>query len=405
MSSKTDTTPRRCLTRLSLNCFRNYKDLHLSPQPEGLILVGPNGAGKTNILEAVSLLSPGRGLRRAPAAHFPNRDQVGTGWHVFAEISVCEDSYRLGLGQEGEQNLNTSYESNNPVKKTSLRRQARLDGRRATGQERAELAPSIWLTPAQDRLFSGGASERRRFFDRFAFAYDACHAEHALSYEKAMRQRQTLLDEGRAPPAWLDSLEHSMAKAGTAMAIRRVSLVHALQAIIDQGEDNAFPKSVLSLKGFLEEKLEGGMTSQEVSALFTQHLKDNRLRDTKAQGRTADGPHRSDVMVRHKEKNMPAALCSTGEQKALLTGLVLAQTHVLSSHLKAPPFLLLDEACAHLDSLRRHALAEHIHALGVQVWMTGTDRELFEDFEKNIEVWAVDHGHVRNLPVMGEETS
>jgi DNA replication and repair protein RecF len=334
------------LTRLSLTDFRNHGDVVLAPGPGFVVLTGENGAGKTNILEAVSLLAPGRGLRGVALAEI-GRSRGPGGFAVAARL----DDIDLGVGA-----LATAPE----------RRIVRINGAAAPATALAEWLSIIWLTPAMDRLFMEGAGERRRFLDRLVLALDPSHARHANRYEAAMRQRNRLLAEDALPdPDWLAALEAQMAEHGIAMASSRAALVTALCDRLNLQSEGPFARAGLSLEGWT-----GGDLASELRA--------GRARDSAA-GRTLAGPHRTDLSVTHLGKGQPAARCSTGEQKALLLGIVLAHADLVADRTSRRPLLLLDEVAAHLDPARRAALFERLAQGGGQVWMTGTEAALFEE--------------------------
>ena len=331
------------VTRLALTDFRNYGDALIEVDNGFVLLSGDNGAGKTNILEAVSLLAPGRGLRGAALSEMARQGGVG-GFAVAARTASAD----IGTGA-----LATAPE----------RRQVRINGAPVSVNSLSERLAILWLTPAMDRLFTGSAGDRRRFLDRLVLALEPTHAHHASRYEAAMRSRNKLLDETDADPEWLSALEAQMAEHGLAVSGARSRTVEALDAALssDAGED--FPSASLAL--------EGGDGGDLISA-----LRDNRGRDAAA-GRTTIGPHRQDLAVIHRTKHMPAVRSSTGEQKALLLGLVLAHAELVAERRETPAILLLDEVAAHLDPGRRAALFERLGGRG-QVWMTATEAALFD---------------------------
>ncbi len=357
---------RTALTRLTLTDFRSYERAELALDGRPLFLVGPNGAGKTNLLEAVSLLTPGRGLRGASLAEVGRRlpgEPRGRAWAVAAAISADGEETRLGTGVA---------EAGAP------RRTVRLEGETVPPGRLAEHLREVWLTPAQDRLFLEGAGERRRFFDRLVFAAEPAHASHAQSYERALRERMRLLTEGSADAAWLDALEARLAEAGALMAEARARTLSALQAEIAERGERPFPQARLSFAGEWEQLAAAGAAIAELETRLLGALKAARPRDAAA-GRALTGPHRGDLAVVHTEKDRPAAECSTGEQKALVLNLVLAQAARLARVAGQPsPILLLDEVAAHLDARRRAALFDEIEATGLQAFLTGTDAQLFE---------------------------
>jgi DNA replication and repair protein RecF len=366
----TATAPaRQTLARLTLTDFRSYAraDLVLDGRP--VYLVGPNGAGKTNLLEAVSLFTPGRGLRGSSLAEVGRRlpgESVGRAWTVAAVVSADGEETRLGTGVEAP---------------GAARRTVRIEGETLPPGRLADHLRQVWLTPAQDRLFLEGAADRRRFFDRLVFAAIPRHAAHAQAYERAQRERMRLLTDETGPPdaGWLDALEARLAEAGALMAEARATTLTALQAEIDGRGERPFPQAKLSLTGEWEQLSAAGAEIADIEAKLARALADARPRDAAA-GRALTGPHRGDLAVIHAEKDRPAAECSTGEQKALVLNLVLAQAARLArtGRSSPSPILLLDEVAAHLDARRRGALFDEIEALGLQAFLTGTDDHLFE---------------------------
>jgi DNA replication and repair protein RecF len=333
------------ITRLSLSNFRCYADAVIMPGSGLNILTGENGAGKTNILEAVSLLTPGRGLRGVALGEIARQGGAG-GFGVAAQFGDVE----LGTGT-----LATAPD----------RRIVRINGATHAATALSEWLSVIWLTPAMDRLFSDSAGERRRFLDRLVLALDPAHARHSSRYDAAMRQRNRLLSaEERPDPDWLTALEEQMAFHGGAIAQARSSLITQLAEQISQTPDGPFAKADIIIDGWHDE---GNLANQ---------LASGRARDAAA-GRTLTGPHRSDLVVTHLAKQQPAANCSTGEQKALLLGIILAHAELVATRHGRRPILLLDEVAAHLDNVRRKALFARLASDGGQVWMTGTDPELF----------------------------
>ena len=354
------------LTHLTLTDFRSYARAELALDGRPVWLAGPNGAGKTNLLEAVSLLIPGRGLRGAALAEVGRRmpgEAVGRPWAVAITLR----------GADGETHLGTGVEQPG-----AARRLVRIEGESAPPGHLAEHIRQVWLTPAQDRLFLEGAADRRRFFDRLVYAGEPSHAAQVQAYEKALRERMRLLTEGPADPAWLDALELQLAAAGARMAEARARTLSALSAEIATRAERPFPQARLSLTGEWEQLAAGGAATGEVESRLARALAAGRDRDAAA-GRALSGPHRGDLSVIHLEKDRPAAECSTGEQKALILNLILAQAARLARAVDAPsPILLLDEVAAHLDAVRRAALFDEIEALGLQAFLTGTDEVLFD---------------------------
>jgi DNA replication and repair protein RecF len=371
------------ISRLTLTNFRNHEALDLALDARPVCLFGPNGAGKTNILEALTMLAPGRGLRSASlidVARTGGEDRAQP-WAVSARVVQDGEETILGAGAER-------------TPEGGVKRIARRDGQPATASELAQAARMTWLTPAMDRLWSGAAGDRRRFFDRLTLARASEHGSAAAAYERAMRERQRLLSDRVFDDAWLGGLEREMSAHGAAIAAARVETLHRLQDAIDARPDGAFPKAILSLDGLLEARFERGAKSADVEEDFAQLLRDVRGRDAGA-GRALDGPHRSDLLARHAAKDMPADQCSTGEQKALLVGLTLAQARALADDVGAgASLILIDEAAAHLDSVRRAALFEELLANPGQAWLTGTDENLFEAFGDRAQRFEVRDGHV-----------
>ncbi|HOZ28448.1 MAG TPA: DNA replication/repair protein RecF [Hyphomonadaceae bacterium] len=384
----TDLSPRRPhvrLTRLALQDFRNYASLQLRLDGRHVCLYGANGSGKTNLMEAVSMLSPGRGLRGSEFTELIRRDaegQLARSWALSADVKDGDVDRKIGLSLE----LDDQGKS---------KRTARLDGVTAVQADLGELMRIIWLTPSMDRVFVGPAGDRRRFLDRQVMAHFPSHGTFGAAYEKAMRQRNALLERGRADPAWLDALELGMASAGAAMAIHRVDAVRVMQEAILARPEGAFPKALIDLDGQFETHAAHDMPLTDIEQAIATQLRENRSRD-QAAGRTSQGVHRTDLRVIHAPKGQPADQCSTGEQKALLIGLILANAQALFERDFAPsPLLLLDEAAAHLDSDRRAALYDELAALGGQAWLTGTDRSLFDAFGDRAQRFEVSDGVVR----------
>lgn len=386
-SASEPNTDSPAVTRLKLTGFRNYARLDLELDSRPVALFGPNGAGKTNLVEAVSFLGPGRGVRAAgsEAVRMKTPDGPAPIWTVYAEA----------MTREGPVSLATGSDPADPA-----RRKTRLDGAAATQSELARLFPMVWLTPREDRLWAGPRADRLKFFDRLVLAGAPDHAAEASAYEKAQRERQRLLDRiedgGRADPAWLDALESEMAQRGVALAAARLDALARLQAEIDERPDSAFPKADLALEGVVELRLSEGMKAGEAEDWFQAALKDARRRDGAA-GRALTGPHRTELAAQHRQKDQPAADCSTGEQKALVLGLALAQAGAVRRSHGAAPVLIFDEACAHLDAARRAGLAEAILALETQAWLTGVEPVLFEAFGDGVQRLAVVEGTARRL--------
>jgi DNA replication and repair protein RecF len=362
------------LSRLSLVNFRSYARAELCPGSGPVVLAGPNGTGKTNCLEAISFLSPGKGLRSAKLSDVQRKGPVEalSAWGVAATLIREGEAFEIGTDITPA-----------PAGATT-RRLMRLNGASAPAAEFAELAPMLWLSPAQDRLFLEGASERRRFLDRLVFGLDAGHARRAARYERATRERLKLLREGYADPVWLDSLEETMAESGAAITEARLRIVELLNAeLMTRAKESRFPAAHLALAGAED----GG----DREALATRFKRTRRL-DGES-GRTNVGPHLADLLVRHTGKHADARDCSTGEQKALLISILLANAWLQKRRNQGvSPFLLLDEVAAHLDAERREALFAEILELAAQAWMTGTDRELFAPLAGAASIFTVADG-------------
>ncbi len=342
------------VTRLRLTDFRSYPLATIEAGAGLVVLTGENGAGKTNLLEAVSLLAPGRGLRQTTLSDMARAEGPG-GFAVAASIALPAGAVEIGTGT-----LATAPE----------RRQVRINGATAAANTLGDWLAILWLTPAMDRLFAEGASGRRRFLDRLVLALEPGHGIHAARYEAAMRARNKLLAEpDGADPAWLAALEAGMAEHGAAVAGARGRTVGALGARLAGQPAGPFARAGLALEGWQP-------TEGNAEAALAAALRAGRGRDAAA-GRTLVGPHRSDLSVTHLDKGQPASRCSTGEQKALLLGIVLAHADLVAEASARRPLLLLDEVAAHLDPLRRAALFDRLHAAGGQVWMTGTEPALF----------------------------
>ena len=387
------------LSRLSLTNFRSYADLVIHPGPGLVVLTGENGAGKTNILEAVSLLAPGRGLRGAALGEMARSDGPG-GFAVSARLSPLPQ-LREGPGvgaseastfqeekshpQPLQQGLEGSVDLGTGTLASALeRRQVRINGAAAAANSLGEWLSVLWLTPAMDRLFTESAGGRRRFLDRLALALHPAHAMHAARYEAAMRARNKLLaDDAPADPDWLTALEARMAEHGAAIEQARSATVSSLSERLALAPPGPFARAAIALDN-------GGSGEAEPLA---SALRDGRARDSAA-GRTLAGPHRADLLVTHEDKQQAAARCSTGEQKALLLNLVLGHADLVQSRSGRPLILLLDEVAAHLDPARRRALWERLGATGSQVWLTGTEPALFENAGADACWYRVEAGRV-----------
>lgn len=381
--------------RLSLTGFRNYQNLSLEIGPKPVVLVGANGAGKTNLLEAVSLLSPGQGLRRAsfPDLARATPDSKGT-WAVSGLVHS-----RLGKAQIGTGLAEPAHPGRTSPGRVG--RTVRVDGetRRSSGIL-ADYVDCVWVTPAMDGLFTGPAAERRRFLDRLVLCFDPAFRTLPGRFERAMQSRNRLLSDGVTQPAQFAAFERVMAETATAIAAARNETVAALASTIEarrkRDPASPFPWSIIALEGTLETEL-ASAAALDVEEAYLRRLASNRERD-RAAGRTLEGPHRSDLSVTHGPKTTPARLCSTGEQKSLLLGLTLAEAELIARrHDGAAPLVLLDEITAHLDEERRAALFAEILRLGAQAWMTGTDRSAFVALEGRATLLAVRDGTLTAL--------
>jgi DNA replication and repair protein RecF len=376
--------PSVWIERLTLTSFRNYPCLTLETGPGPVVLYGANGAGKTNLLEAVSMLSPGQGLRRATFAEMARHRDSGE-WVVAARIN------RHGIAMDVGTGLKSGVTHSRPSA-----RQVRIDGEtQSSSGALADIIEIAWLTPALDGLLTGPAVERRRYLDRLILCFDPGHRTRSGHFERAMRQRNRLLEETSRDWALFDGIEKVMAEAGAAIAAARCDAVAALNAVWQRRylrwQESPFPWATARLEGTLEECLFAGAPAVDVEDDYARMLAESRERD-RAAGRTLIGPHRSDLHLTHGPKDMPGRLCSTGEQKALLIGLILAHAELSAARRDGAPILLLDEIAAHLDVDRRHALYDELVHLGTQAWMTGTDRSAFSGLEGRAGFFHVEDG-------------
>lgn len=366
------------ISRLKLTDFRNYAAASLVLDSRHVVLTGENGAGKTNLMEAISFLSPGRGFRRAVLTDVTRVGAEG-GFTIFADLD----------GMEGEVAIGTGIEAGDGE---SVSRKVRLNGTPAKStEELSDHLSVLWLTPSMDGLFTGSSSDRRRFLDRLVLSLDPTHGRRASDFERAMRSRNRLLSEGRFDPAWLTAIETQMAELGIAMAAARHEMLGLLQSLSVNSAETPFPTPALVLEGFMD----GGMDrpAADLEEDYLETLRNGRGRDAAA-GRTLEGPHRVDLLVRHQEKDIEASRCSTGEQKALLIGLILAHARLTADMTGFAPILLLDEIAAHLDEGRRATLFDLVDGLGGQAFMTGTDQSMFAALGDRAQFFTVTHGSV-----------
>ena len=379
------TVPARVwVERLQLTDFRNYAQLTLTVGPSPVVLAGANGSGKTNLLEALSLLSPGRGLR---GTHYTELARIGTSrWAVAARVNVPSGPIEVGTGVASESDGGGPHG-----------RRVRLNGENGTAAAAlAAVGDVLWLTPTMDGLFGGPASDRRRFLDRLVASFDPQYRAQLARFGRAMQHRNRLLFEEVREVARFEGLEQLMAETGVAIAASRCSAVAELTAAItlrrDAAADAAFPWAALRLAGTLEDAL-ARRAAIDVEDGYLAGLARGRERD-RAAGRTLEGPHRSDLLIGHGPKGLPAGSCSTGEQKALLTGLVLAHADLVARRGRAAPILLLDEVTAHLDAARRAGLFAELLALGSQAWMSGSDPEAFSAIAGRAQMLRVEGGRI-----------
>jgi DNA replication and repair protein RecF len=368
------------VARLQLTDFRNYARLSLELQPGIVVLAGENGAGKTNLLEAISLLSPGRGLRRAPYENVAREGAVD-GFAIHARLEGPFGECEIGTGTMG-----------NGAAAGEGGRKVRINGAAARSADALlEWLRVVWLVPSMDQLFTGPAGDRRRFLDRLVLAIDPAHGRRALDYEKAMRGRNRLLAEHGGDPAWLDAIEAQMAETGVAIAAARRELVRLLDAMIARlPADGPFPRGGIELSGTVERGL-ADRAAVDVEEDWRRALAEGRARD-RAAGRTLEGVHRCDLEVRHLPKDMPAGLSSTGEQKALLAGIVISHARLVAETAGMSPIMLMDEIAAHLDAERRAALFDILLEMDIQAFLTGTDAALFSALEGRAQFLAVATG-------------
>jgi DNA replication and repair protein RecF len=369
-----------CIHRLALTHFRNYRAATVAPDRDMVVLVGPNGAGKTNCLEAISLLSPGRGLRRATLEDIADNQGDGS-WAVSAEVEGALGLSTLGTGIDA------------PRGEAAGSRRCRIDREPvASATAFGDHLRIVWLTPSMDGLFTGAASERRRFFDRLVLAIDAEHSSRVSALERSLRSRNRLLEVRNYDDHWCAAIERETAELAVAVAASRGQTAARLSAMLRAREGSTFPSAAIALDGWMENALVNEPATA-VEDRYREILRLNRPRDAAA-GRTLDGPHLTDLQVIYAPKSMPARDASTGEQKALLIGLVLAHATLVAEMTGIVPLLLLDEVVAHLDPNRRNALFDELAKLGAQVWMTGADPAAFAEIGAAGEVFDVESGRI-----------
>ena len=369
------------ISTLKLNYVRCYDHaVFESLLPGFIVLYGPNGAGKTNVLEAVSLLCPGRGLRRAKLQDIQHNQKLEP-WAISATLQTAYASIQVGTGLDPRTD----------------KRIVRINGETAKGiNELGNYIASVWIVPQMDRLFTEATGVRRRFLDRLIFAFDPGHSGRLARYSNALSQRSKLLKSGQSEPAWLNGLETQIAETGVAISAARLHFIEKLSDFCQAEKHTTFPTAQLEAKGTLEDML-AISPALEVEDIFKRQLLDSRGVDMLTGG-AAIGPHKSDLHAVYTEKNMHAALCSTGEQKALLVGIILAHARMIKNMRGAPPVLLLDEVTAHLDSKRQGSLYEILEDMDAQVWITGTDKEIFSDIKKNAQTFLIENAKLHMQP-------
>jgi DNA replication and repair protein RecF len=374
--------PASRIHRLTLTHFRNYRAAGLETRGDMVVLAGPNGAGKTNCLEAISFLSPGRGLRRATLEDVADNQGDGS-WAVSAEVEGALGLATLGTGIDAPQG-----------EVSATTRRCRIDREPVSSAAAfGDHLRMVWLTPSMDGLFLGAASERRRFFDRLVLAIDSEHSSRVSALDRSLRSRNRLLEVRNYDDHWCDAIERETAELAVAVAAMRGQTATRLAAMLRaRGDGSAFPSAQIMLDGWMENAL-STEPATAVEDRYRQILRDGRPRDAIA-GRTLDGPHLTDLQVIYAAKNMPARDASTGEQKALLIGLVLAHATLVTEMTGITPLLLLDEVVAHLDPNRRKALFDELATLGAQVWLTGADPAAFAEIGASGEIFDVDAGRI-----------
>ncbi len=378
--SAQDGTKKISISSLSLSSFRNYESARMETSENPVVITGVNGAGKTNILEAISLLGVGRGLRRAKLSDISNV-AAGENWAISANINGKHGHVKIGTGINNE-----GIEDND-------KRLVKIDGKITKGQaELARHVSLIWLTPQMEQLFIEGASAGRKFLDRLVFSFDAEHASRINEYDYHMRERNKLLQYGRADANWLATIEQKMAACAAAIASARLSTCEHINHMI-AASSLSFPKGLLNVSGFVEDLLKAGSSAMGAEDSLKNALESCRNYDA-ASGRTTNGTHRSELRVTHIEKSMPAESCSTGEQKALILSIILAQARSGSVWHGITPIILLDEVVSHLDATRRLELFEEICDIGAQTWMTGTDTDLFAGLIEKARFFKVENGKI-----------
>ena len=369
---------RLAVKSLSLTQFRSYARLSLDVGPEPVVLTGENGAGKTNLLEALSLLAPGRGLRRARLSDLCQRGADTQGWAVAAILRGPNGCINIGTGD---------------ITGTSGRRNIRIDGADAAGQKSlAEQLHVIWLTPRMDRLFIDAPSARRRFFDRLVAGFDPGHGHRLAAYQRCMRKRAQILRAYRVDSSWLNAIEETMSEYAVAVAAARCGTLARLNVLLKAPFGSLFPGAILELEGSVESWLID-MPAVEAEERLRVALAEARAHDMETGGATL-GPHRTDLLVRHIDYDLPAGQCSTGEQKMLLVSIVLAHAQAQTQRSGQTPLILLDEVMAHLDAAHRDHLIDALCVLGAQTWLTGVEADLFSSFASRAQFLTISEGQI-----------
>jgi len=383
------------IRRLILTQFRNHARLELDISSKAVVLFGENGAGKTNILEAISLLGAGRSLRSADLIEMARSGDEGGPFAISALVGEGNETRRIGVGLD--------------LSKEGPRKIARLDGKDALPRQLLETLRLVWITPQMDRIFAGAQGERRRFIDRITLSFFPELSTQNSAYDRAIKERQKVLETPNQDMMWLNALEEQAAVNGVAIACARIEAIAMLQREIDARKQNIFPKAGLRINSVVENALLNGQTTGDIEIDFAKQLRMNRAKDAVA-GRCLIGPHRSEIFATHLGNGMDAEKCSTGEQKALLIGIIIAQACCiangtvsnefgsdLSCFSRPNPIILLDEANAHLDRARREGLANELLSIRAQTWLTGTDRTLFDAFEKNANFYEIKRGNAAKV--------
>ncbi len=381
--------------KLTLTNFRSYDNAKIETSLRPVVLCGPNGAGKTNVLEALSYLMPGKGMRSARLSDITLRKKTDSEadynsrlWSVFAKVSRGDEELNVGTGVEKIASPDGNY---------SERRIVKINGEQAKSQgELGNVLTTVWLTPAMDRLFKGGSAPRRSFLDRLVYAFDTEHAKRTAAYEHSLKEWTKLLKEGRKDGRWLSALEQNMGEQGIAVAAARREHVARLEKFLNPDAENIFPRAEIKLDGLVETWLDT-MPALEAEEKLKEQFVKNRNLVAMNNNVSPDGVHKSDLQVLHKDKGLPAETCSTGEQKALLIAIILAQATSQALNKGFAPILLLDEVAAHLDEKRRDALFDRVCNLNAQAWITGTDVDMFKKLQERADFFHVEDAKLKRI--------